>query len=111
MSRRLAISSPDQRLLLQGAVHPRALLPALALALFCAHLPANVFAVERATPTVLGIWGDYQPSAITRWVPVLPLSFAKDSGNAGGGSSGTGKEIKDKDKEKDKKKGQEKGQG
>ena len=89
MSRRFDISSPGRRPLLQGTVHPRALLPALAFALFCAHLPANVFAGERATPISL-------------------LSIAKDSGNAGGGSSGTSKDDKDKCKDKHKEKNKDK---
>jgi len=74
---------------LQGTVHPRALLPALAFALFCAHLPANVFAGERATPISL-------------------LAFAIDSGNAGGGSSGTRKDDKDKCEDKHKEKNKDK---
>lgn len=104
MSQHLAISSPGRRIPVRGAVRPRILLPVLVFALFCVHLPAGVIAGERATPAVLGIWDDYQPSAITSWVPVPVslLSFAKDSGNAGGGSSGSGKDDKDKKKEKGK---------
>jgi hypothetical protein len=93
---------------MQGAVRPRALLPALAFALICAHLPADVLAGERAASTVLGIWGDYQPAATTKWVPVSLLSFAKDSGNAGGGSSGNRQDDKDKKEKKDKKKEKDK---
>ena len=89
MSRRLVISSPGRRLLLKGAIHPRALLPALAFALFCAHLPANVFAGERATSISLP-------------------SFTMDSGNAGGSSAGTRKDDKDKNEKKDKDKDRDK---
>ena len=93
------------------ARRPRnALLPALVFALFCTHLPANVIAREPTTPQVLGYLDDYSPTAITRRIPSPRLYFAKDSKNEGGGSSGSGKDDKQKKdkKEKDKRKDKDK---